>query len=51
MPQISINISDYDYWKLLGSGENMSTVIQKALEEYWKETAKGKRTSTVLVHK
>ena len=37
MPKISVNISDYTYWKLLGSGESISHVIQKALNDYWKE--------------
>ena len=36
MPKISINISDYNYWKLLGSGENVSYVVQLALKDYWK---------------
>jgi hypothetical protein len=37
MPKISIIVSDYTYWTLLGSGENISYVIQKALKKYWKD--------------
>ncbi len=37
MPKISITISDYTYWKLLGSGESASFIVQKALQDYWKE--------------
>ena len=36
MPKISIKVSDYTYWKLLGCGESASAVIQKALQHYWK---------------
>ena len=36
MPKISINVSDYTYWKLLGSGESISHVVQNALKDYWK---------------
>ena len=35
MPEISIKVSEYTYWKLLGAGESASTVIQKALQDYW----------------
>jgi hypothetical protein len=48
MPKISITISDYTYWKLLGSGESVSLIIQKALKDYWKENQK-KITSTILL--
>lgn len=52
MPQVSIKVSDYNYWKLLGSGENMSTVVQKALEKYWKLNEKRTSSrSTILLHK
>jgi hypothetical protein len=37
MPKISINVSDYTYWKLLGSGESVSYIVQNALKDYWKE--------------
>ncbi len=40
MPKISVTIPDYTYWKLLGSGESVSTIIQKALKDYWKENPK-----------
>jgi len=40
MPKISIKVSDYTYWKLLGSGESASAVIQKALQQYWKSNKK-----------
>jgi hypothetical protein len=43
MPKISINVSDYMYWKLLGSGENVSYVVQSALNKYWKESRKEKK--------
>ena len=48
MPKISINISDYTYWRLLGSGENVSHIVQKALKGYWKEnqTTKQKTNTT-----
>jgi hypothetical protein len=36
MPKIAITISDYTYWKLLGSGESVSNIVQKALKDYWK---------------
>ena len=36
MPKVSVSISDYTYWRLLGSGESVSSVIQKALKEYWR---------------
>jgi hypothetical protein len=48
MPKISITISDYTYWKLLGSGESVSHIIQKALKDYWKENQK-KITDTTLI--
>jgi len=48
MPKISINVSDYTYWKLLGSGESVSNIIQKALKDYWKENQK-KITNTTLL--
>ena len=40
MPKVSIHVSDYTYWKLLGSGETVSNVIQKALKEYWRVNKK-----------
>ena len=43
MPKISINVSDYNYWKLLGSGENVSYVVQLALKDYWKESQDEKK--------
>lgn len=46
MPKISITISDYAYWKLLGSGESASQIIQKALKGYWKETHQKKNDAT-----
>lgn len=46
MPKISIVISDYTYWRLLGSGENISHVIQKALKGYWNENLQQKKTDT-----
>ncbi len=49
MPKISIVISDYTYWKLLGSGENISYTIQKALMDYWKESQKKNSTTTTLL--
>lgn len=51
MPKISIRISDYTYWKLLGAGESASNVIQKALKEYWndKNTKRKKNASSVMV--
>jgi len=50
MPKISINISDYTYWKLLGSGESVSNIIQKALKDYWKETqTQQKITNTTIL--
>ena len=42
MPKISISISDYTYWKLLGSGENISRIIQRALKDYWKDSQQKK---------
>jgi hypothetical protein len=48
MPKISITISDYTYWKLLGSGESVSTIIQKALKDYWKENQKKISETTLL---
>jgi hypothetical protein len=45
MPKISITISDYTYWKLLGSGENASHIIQKALKGYWKENQQQKKNT------
>jgi hypothetical protein len=44
MPKISITISDYTYWKLLGSGESASHIIQKALKDYWKGTNRKKNS-------
>jgi hypothetical protein len=49
MPKISINVSDYTYWKLLGSGEAVSNIIQKALKDYWKESQTQKKTNTTLI--
>jgi hypothetical protein len=50
LPKISITISDYTYWKLLGSGESVSNIIQKALKDYWKENQNQKKnTSTNLL--
>lgn len=49
MPKISINISDYTYWKLLGSGESVSNIIQKALKDYWKENQTQKKITTALL--
>jgi hypothetical protein len=43
MPKISITVSDYTYWKLLGSGESISHIIQKALKDYWKENLTQKK--------
>ncbi|VVB60670.1 Uncharacterised protein [uncultured archaeon] len=43
MPKISINVSDYMYWKLLGSGENVSYIVQLALRDYWRESRKEKK--------
>ena len=43
MPKISITISDYTYWKLLGSGESVSHIVQKALKGYWKENQNQKK--------
>jgi hypothetical protein len=43
MPKISIVVSDYTYWRLLGSGESVSYVIQKALKDYWKENQNKKK--------
>jgi hypothetical protein len=43
MPKISIRISDYNYWKINGTGESISTVIQKALQQYWKTNKKKKK--------
>jgi len=43
MPKISISVSDYIYWKLLGSGENVSYIVQLALKDYWKESQKNKK--------
>jgi hypothetical protein len=48
MPKISITISDYTYWKLLGSGESVSHIIQKALKDYWKDNQK-KNTNTTMI--
>jgi hypothetical protein len=44
MPKISITISDYTYWKLSGTGETASTVVQKALKHYWQTYKKRKET-------
>jgi len=50
MPKISITISDYTYWRLLGSGESVSHIIQKALKDYWKENQNQKKmTDTTLL--
>lgn len=49
MPKISINISDYAYWKLLGSGESVSNIIQKALKDYWKESQTQKKITTTIL--
>jgi len=48
LPKISITISDYTYWKLLGSGESVSNIIQKALKDYWKENQKKISQATIL---
>lgn len=40
MPKITITVSDYNYWKLNGTGESVSIVIQKALQHYWKTNKK-----------
>jgi len=37
MPQLSISISDYMYWKLTGTGESTSNIIQQALQQYLTE--------------
>ncbi len=49
MPKISIVISDYTYWRLLGSGENISYVIQKALKGYWKENQNQKNNKNTMM--
>jgi hypothetical protein len=49
MPKISITVSDYTYWKLLGSGESASHIIQKALKGYWKDTQFQKKPTTALL--
>jgi FMN-dependent NADH-azoreductase len=49
MPKISITISDYTYWKLLGSGESVSTIVQKALKDYWKESQTQKKITTTTL--
>ena len=38
MPKISIIISDETYWRLSGSDESISNIVQKALQYYWKKT-------------
>jgi len=43
MPKISIRVSDYTYWKLLGSGDSISGIVQKALKDYWKENQTQKK--------
>ena len=50
MPKISISVSDYNYWKLLGAGESASNIIQKALNDYWgaKRSKSKKKTTTVM---
>jgi len=51
MPKISIIVSDITYWKLLGSGESISNIVQKALQDYWKKTTHRKEitnTTTLL---
>jgi hypothetical protein len=45
MPKISIVISDYTYWRLLGSGQNISHIVQKALKDYWKDNHPQKKTT------
>jgi len=47
MPKISIMISDYTYWKLLGCGDNVSYIIQKALHDYWKENQASKKNNNI----
>jgi hypothetical protein len=42
MPQISVRVSDYTYWRLTGSGESVSTIVQRALADYWKANRKPK---------
>jgi hypothetical protein len=50
MPKISINVSDYTYWKLLGSGESISSIVQTALKDYWKENqTQEKITNTTMI--
>jgi hypothetical protein len=54
MPKISISISDYNYWKLLGAGESASNIIQKALNDYWdtkKIKTKRKKSSVMTLYK
>ena len=47
MPKISIVISDYNYWKLLGQGDSISRIIQKALQDYWKENQTSKKNNNI----
>lgn len=49
MPKISIRVSDYTYWRLLGSGDNVSSIVQKALKEYWKENQPQKKITTTTM--
>jgi hypothetical protein len=49
MPKISIIVSDYTYWTLLGSGENISYVIQKALKKYWKDKQMKNKNTTIVI--
>jgi len=42
MPKISIIISDDTYWRLSGSDESISNIVQKALQYYWKKTTQKK---------
>ena len=43
MPKISIIISDDTYWRLSGSDESISNIVQKALQYYWKKTTHKKK--------
>ena len=50
MPKISISISNYNYWKLLGAGESASNIIQKALNDYWgAKSSKGKKKPATVM--
>jgi len=46
MPKISIIVSDITYWRLLGSGESISHIVQKALKDYWKDNQTRKKITT-----